>query len=235
MPKGVYTRSDFHLRRIREGTALRTAANKIWRKNVREWNESSDGKRIHSKALINYNKSNKGRETSSSNGKKNLNRKASDKTKLLMSKGRKGLAKSKDHRNSISLANKIAFVEGRLKLPKDLMDQTSYKQFIERKKNWMLNGGATYVCSFNKTPSKPQVELFNLSKGIYEDAVLNYPCLNYSIDVAIPSLKIAMEYDGSYWHQDKEKDMERQLKIEQQGWQVIRFRDYIPTDRKSVV
>jgi len=92
----------------------------------------------------------------------------------------------------------------------------------------MKNGGAAYANSFIKSPSKPQVNLFNETKKFYPDATLNYPCLNYSIDVAIPSLKIAIEYDGSYWHKDTEKDRIRQEKLEAMGWKFLRYRDYIP-------
>ncbi len=102
---------------------------------------------------------------------------------------------------------------------------------IERCRKRMLNGGAAFANSFNKNPSKPQVELFNLTKSIYNDAELNYPCLNYSIDVAIPSLNVAIEYDGSYWHKNKDKDLERQIEIEQQGWKVIRY-ETVPEKEK---
>ena len=45
----------------------------------------------------------------------------------------------------------------------------------------------------------------------------------YFLDFALPDLKIAIECDGEYWHQDKEKDLERQKYIESLGWQFIRF------------
>jgi len=95
----------------------------------------------------------------------------------------------------------------------------------------MLNGYAAYIQSFIKNPSWPQVKTFNMVKSIYPDAILNHPCLNYSLDIAIPSLMIDIEYDGSRYHQDKdvEKDKKRQSKIEEQGWKVIRYRDRVPS------
>lgn len=99
----------------------------------------------------------------------------------------------------------------------------------EKRRQKMLNGGAVYIRSFIKNPSKPQVKLFNLVKEIYPEAVLEYSCLNYSIDIAIPNLYIAVEYDGSYWHQDQEADNKRQKEIENKGWIFLRYRDYIPT------
>ena len=53
--------------------------------------------------------------------------------------------------------------------------------------------------------------------------VFQYPILRYNIDFAIPSLKIVIECDGEYWHQDKEKDLIRQENIEREGWLVLRY------------
>ena len=95
----------------------------------------------------------------------------------------------------------------------------------------MLNGKAAYMNSFITNPSKPQVELFEMIKEVVPESILNYPIieLNYCIDIGIPDLMIAFEYDGGYWHQDKEADDRRQSEIEKLGWKFIRFKDRIPT------
>jgi len=41
--------------------------------------------------------------------------------------------------------------------------------------------------------------------------------------IAIPELKIAIEYDEPHWHQDKEKDRKRQTEIEKVGWKFLRY------------
>ena len=108
-------------------------------------------------------------------------------------------------------------------------------EYRNRLSGEMKAGRASYLNLCIKNPSKPQVELFNLTKSIYEDAVLNYPCLNYSIDIAIPSLMIAIEYDSSYWHNysdNKEKDKKRQSEIESTGWKFLRYRDYVPSNKQ---
>lgn len=94
---------------------------------------------------------------------------------------------------------------------------------------YMNSGGAAHAISFITNPSKPQVELYNRIKKIYPSAILNYPCnpLNFSLDVAIPELMIYFESDGSFWHQDKNGDLEREKKIEKLGWKIIR---YYPVD-----
>jgi len=93
----------------------------------------------------------------------------------------------------------------------------------------MLNGGAAYRNSLIKNPSKPQVHLYKLVKNQYTKVELNYPVLNYSIDIALPVEKIAIEYDGSYWHQNEEADRKRQNKIESLGWKFLRYVDYLPS------
>jgi len=104
------------------------------------------------------------------------------------------------------------------------------KDHIEKIRKRMLNGGAAKACSGNKSPSKPQVELYNLVKSLIYTAVINYPIieLNCVLDIAIPNYKIVIEFDGSYWHQDKEKDLKRQIEVEKLGWKFIRYNDIIP-------
>ena len=98
----------------------------------------------------------------------------------------------------------------------------------EKRRQYMLNGGASYAGSFVTNPSKPQVELYNIIKEIYPEAILNYPILNFNVDIVIPSLQLAIEYDGSYWHQDEDYDKQRQNKIEQKGWKFLRYVDVVP-------
>lgn len=80
-----------------------------------------------------------------------------------------------------------------------------------------------------KNISKPQLNLYKLIKKRFKDSTLNYPLrTNKSIrflDVAIPSLKIDFEYEGSYWHQDEHKDLRREFEIRDMGWAVIRICD----------
>lgn len=108
------------------------------------------------------------------------------------------------------------------------------KKLSKRQKEYMLNGGAVIALSGVRNPSKPQVELFKLIKEIFPEAILNYPVkeLNYSLDIAIPSLMIDVEYDCWYWHQDKQTDYKRQKELENIGWRIVRYKDYIPSKNK---
>jgi len=81
-----------------------------------------------------------------------------------------------------------------------------------KQKQRMLNGQAAYCNKFIKNPSKPQFELFKLIKEIYPNSELNFQILNYSIDIAIPKFKLAIEYDKR-----------RQREVESLGWKFIRY------------
>ncbi len=106
--------------------------------------------------------------------------------------------------------------------------------FKDTRSEWMQKWGASYLNSFIKNPSWPQIKLFNKVQKFYEGPVLNYRILRYSIDIAIPSLMIAIEYDGSYWHKDEEKDMKRQKQIEEEGWKFIRYKNHIPEEKELI-
>jgi len=101
----------------------------------------------------------------------------------------------------------------------------------EKQRKYMLNGGALRSNKFVKSPSKPQIKLYNLIKEIYPAAEIEHweDTVSKRIDIGIKDLMIAIEYDGSYWHQDKEKDNNRQKKLEALGWKFIRYVDYIPS------
>ncbi|MCK5018696.1 MAG: DUF559 domain-containing protein [Candidatus Peribacteraceae bacterium] len=99
----------------------------------------------------------------------------------------------------------------------------------EIQRDYMLNGGASHAASFIKNPSKPQLELFELVKILFRNAEMEFKCLNYLIDIVIHDYQIAIEYDGSYWHRDKEYDKMRQNKIEKEGWKFLRYMDRVPS------
>lgn len=76
--------------------------------------------------------------------------------------------------------------------------------------------------------SSQQLKIFNILKEEYGDdqVKLNYPVLNFNLDIAlfINQNKIDIEYDGWYWHQDKQKDIVRDNLIKRQGYKILRIR-----------
>ena len=102
-----------------------------------------------------------------------------------------------------------------------------------------INGNAQWQSAIMnskvKNPSKPQKAIYDIIKEIYPLAELNYPVIecNRNIDIAILEYKIAIEYDGFYWHKNKkEDDTKRQIDLECLGWKFIR---YAGGEKKDIV
>ena len=70
----------------------------------------------------------------------------------------------------------------------------------------MINNGTV------PTSSK-QIELYKKIKSIYKENICeeNFVLSNVILDIVlfIEDIKIDIEYDGWYWHQDKRKDFRR--------------------------
>lgn len=86
--------------------------------------------------------------------------------------------------------------------------------------------------------SKKQKELAYLLKEMYGNCELNYPCDMLSLDcmVIIDDIAYDIEYDGWYWHKDREnEDRKRAYYVTSVGYKVIRFLAYvdrIPTEKE---
>ena len=81
--------------------------------------------------------------------------------------------------------------------------------------------------------SKPQAQLYSIVKEKYPEAELEYEIVmekdrKIYLDIAIPSLKINIEYDGMYWHTLNENtirtsDNKRDNYLIANGWRVFRM------------
>jgi len=104
----------------------------------------------------------------------------------------------------------------------------------EEKRQYMINGGTKYVCSFIKKISNEELKLREMVQQIYSDCKFQHTILKYFLDVAIVDHKIAIEYDG-YFHFSCKENIEyhknRQEKIEKEGWKFYRVTmfDKFPT------
>lgn len=91
----------------------------------------------------------------------------------------------------------------------------------------------------NTVPSsKPEKKLYNLLKDMFgeENCFPSYPEDNFSLDcmLEINNIKIDVEYDGWYWHQNrKQKDGARNAILLNNGYRIIRIiadnKDTMPT------
>lgn len=190
-------------------------------------------------------------------GNPNFGKHHSVETKRKMSEARKGKYEKANHplfgkHHSVETRKKISEAGKKTNhsywLGKHRSDETKQKiskaqkgkqgniqtpELREASRIRMLNGGAAHANSFIKNPSKPQVELFQMVQYFFSDAQMNFPSLNYSIDIALPKYKIAIEYDGSFWHNKrKEYDIIRQKQLEKIGWQFLRYLDKIPNNKE---
>jgi hypothetical protein len=76
--------------------------------------------------------------------------------------------------------------------------------------------------------SKAEIELYNYVKGFYPEAISGQrgilPEHRFELDIYLPSLKKAIEYDGKYWHSlDPEKDIRKNNQCQQAGISLLRI------------
>lgn len=81
--------------------------------------------------------------------------------------------------------------------------------------------------------SKAQLTLAR-SLGVRESQI-NYKTCGYYVDIAFPRQKIAVEYDGWYWHKNTVKrDQARAAALVRCGWRVlvIRSNGHVPAAKE---
>lgn len=74
--------------------------------------------------------------------------------------------------------------------------------------------------------SSQQLEIYNKLLDLKYNVELNYPVSRCNLDIAlfIDDIKIDIEYDGWYWHQDLHKDRKRDEFLKSEGWKILRIR-----------
>ena len=84
----------------------------------------------------------------------------------------------------------------------------------------------TYFRNGTIKTSTQQFKLYKDLKEIYGECELNYPIGKYSLDcmIKVNDVLIDVEYDGWYWHQDEDKDNERDKFVIDNGYRVFRIK-----------
>lgn len=135
-----------------------------------------------------------------------------------------------------------------------IKDLRSVPEIATRIENTNISkyGGKAPICSseirnkINQTmyengtckTSEKQLLLNQMIIDLYGNSELNYPCDKVSLDcmTIVNGIKIDIEYDGWYWHKDKqEEDKRRDFFVESKGYKVIRFIAYenrLPTEEE---
>jgi hypothetical protein len=77
-------------------------------------------------------------------------------------------------------------------------------------------------------PSTGQKKVYNFVKTYYPDALQEHPLERFKLDIFIPSLNKAIEYDGDYWHerQDaKSRDARKQISCKKSKIYLLRIKE----------
>ena len=89
-----------------------------------------------------------------------------------------------------------------------------------------VNGRGCPICNSERSTSFPEYALVYYLEKYGLKVIHSYRELGYELDVYIPSLKTAIEYDGGYWHHDsKSKDIEKNRKCKNDGITLYRIRE----------
>lgn len=124
----------------------------------------------------------------------------------------------------------------------------------EKKAWWICRNGHSYsmaigsrtavkpqgcsVCANELKTSYSEQSVFYYVKQVFPDAVNRDRSMKKELDIYIPSIQTAIEYDGVYWHNSKQKlakDNEKDIFCQNRGIRLIRFRDTKMPDTVSAV
>lgn len=81
-------------------------------------------------------------------------------------------------------------------------------------------------CNFNNT-SQIEIRLYCELKCIFSDIYNRKKINNIEVDIFIPLINLLIEYDGSYWHKNKEDvDLKKNEILKENNYNIIRIREY---------
>ena len=88
-----------------------------------------------------------------------------------------------------------------------------------------IGNGRCSECSMAGT-SFPEQLIYESLKILYPDTENRYKGLGFEVDIYIPSINVAIEYNGSYFHRGREeKDRQKREYCESHGIKLIVIRD----------
>ena len=98
------------------------------------------------------------------------------------------------------------------------------------------NGNGCPVCNSERHTSYPEYAIIYYLRKNGLKPIHSYKGLGYELDIYIPSQKIAIEYDGYYWHRNKtKKDLDKNAKCNRDGITLYRIREgLLPLNDTSV-
>lgn len=133
-----------------------------------------------------------------------------------------------------ALAKEWNFEKNNELTPKDVTANSDKKVWWRCKKGheWQAiiksrnDGRGCPVCNSERSTSFPEYAIVYYLKKYGLDVVHLYRKRGYELDIFIPSKKIAIEYDGYFWHKNKtEKDLEKNLRCKKDEIILYRIRE----------
>ncbi len=120
--------------------------------------------------------------------------------------------------------------------PESVMEHSNKKVWwkCDKEHEWQADinsrgsGSNCPICSKELKTSFPEKTIYLYIKKIYDDTIENYRDIsieNKEIDIYIPSKKIGIEYDGDYWHNDEERDIQKDIICKNNGIKIYRIRE----------
>ena len=118
--------------------------------------------------------------------------------------------------------------------PADVMPNSDKKVWWKCRKGheWQAvissrtRGNGCPICSSEKNTSFPEYALVYYLKKYGLEVIHSYREQGYELDVYIPVLRIAIEYDGYLWHKDKtQQDLAKNYKCAMDGIKLYRIRE----------
>ena len=86
------------------------------------------------------------------------------------------------------------------------------------------------ICNSERNTSFPEYAFIYYLKKHGVKSIHSYKEKGYELDIYIPSKKIAIEYDGYFWHKNKtKKDLDKNLNCKKDGIKLYRIRESLPS------
>ena len=143
-----------------------------------------------------------------------------------------------------TLANEWNYEKNNGLLPQDMMSNSNKMVcwICSKGHEWQSTianrnkGNGCPVCNSERKTSFPEYALVYYLQQSGLEVVHSYRGKGYELDIYIPSLKIAIEYDGCYWHKHRtKKDLEKNYKCKKDGIKLYRIREGIsPLNDSSI-
>ena len=97
--------------------------------------------------------------------------------------------------------------------------------YLKKVSSRTINNGRCSECSTAGT-SFPEQLIYESLKILYPDTENRYKGFGFEVDIYIPSINLAIEYNGSYFHKGREeKDRQKREYCESHGLKLIVVRD----------